>query len=177
MRTQKYENFKVGTTVKFNQSIEEYEVGFEDGMMATIHKIEFDDIYRVINIYFDFSKYEEFNKKLMTANYYDDNGKPSLRWDETSFYPKNKIESCFFDYEIEPPFEVTKSCAIIPERQLLNYVTQVIENYPPQVCKHTVALDILNIIEKNGGTLNKNLVKAISDCDDSATLNLFKYEN
>lgn len=70
-------------------------VGFEEGMKARIKGIVCDG-YGEYVVYFDFSEFEEYNKKLMKSDYYDKNGIPCLRWDQTSYYPKDLTEEVYF---------------------------------------------------------------------------------
>lgn len=43
-----------------------------------------------------------------------------------------------------------------------------------KICKHKIALDILNLIEKNGNKISDELVKSIVNTDDENTIDLLK---
>lgn len=55
---------------------------------------------------------------------------------------------------------------------------QVIERllkFPyPQICRHSVALDLLSLIEDGGEVIDPELVKAITQADDIKSLSLLK---
>lgn len=42
----------------------------------------------------------------------------------------------------------------------------------PQVCRHAVVLDLLNIMEECGCELNKEFVKAVVEADDDKALQM-----
>ncbi|MFB5759022.1 hypothetical protein [Paenibacillus medicaginis] len=90
--------------VKFTEKVEsEIECGFDDGMMARL--VDFrDDGSGCFELKFDFSEFEQHNKRFEKINWYDKQGNPSLRWSETSFYPKNRIETFYIDYDTEINF-------------------------------------------------------------------------
>ena len=87
-----------GKVVTFSQEFDDELgdiVGFEAGMKAKIAGIVYDG-YGEYVVYFDFSGYEEYNKQFMKPDYYDQNGVPCLRWDQTSYYPKDCTEEVVF---------------------------------------------------------------------------------
>lgn len=93
-------------TVEFENPtlIDEYEINFDAGMRARVIKVDFkDDVWELL---FDFSEFEECNKKFAQADFYDYNGQPVLKWHETPYYPKNKKENCFFCENMSLPFKV-----------------------------------------------------------------------
>ena len=50
-------------------------------------------------------------------------------------------------------------------------------NHPfSKICKHQAALEVLNLLEKNGVDINETLVRAIVDCDDEAAITILKGE-
>lgn len=85
--------FQNKPVVKFNKNIEEFEIGFEQGMMARLvgWKIVGDDYEGI----FDFTEFEEHNKAYEQPNYYDKNGIACLKWSETPYYPRDKQEEMF----------------------------------------------------------------------------------
>lgn len=88
-----------GKVICFNKEVEKTEVDFDSGMKARVIGVrDVDDDVFVLDL--DFSEFEESNKKLMANNYYDSNGHPTLKWCETSYYPKDckcKDYFCFED--------------------------------------------------------------------------------
>lgn len=60
------------------------------------------------------------------------------------------------------------------EKEFYQMVQNWIKFPFPKICKHTVALDLLNILEKKGCNINAEIVKSISDCEDGKTLELLE---
>ena len=80
--------------------IADSEGGLEEGMRGIIKDVRLntaddDPNYAVYEIFFDFSKYEEYNKSKMIPNFYDQDGKARLYWHETRMYPSNCVESLY----------------------------------------------------------------------------------
>lgn len=87
--------------VSFNAKVErEFETGFDEDMMARA-VTSTDDGNGCIKISFGFTQFESENKVLEKANWIDREGNATLKWSETNFYPKNKIEEIWFDYDYE----------------------------------------------------------------------------
>jgi len=63
---------------------------------------------------------------------------------------------------------------MISSRDLYKLIARLIEHPDPTICKHHVAEGILDLIGRNGESLNIELVKAISDADDWAALKILK---
>lgn len=59
------------------------------------------------------------------------------------------------------------------ETALMQEIKKLAELPQGVVCKHWVMLQLLQIIEQSGTPLDKSLVKACSDADDSGILRLF----
>jgi hypothetical protein len=94
--------------VTLNKGIEDHETMFDEGCKATISMNHATDDYLCISC--NFTNYEEYNKIFYKPNYYDKNGVPCLKVYETCFYPKNKIETVYFDYDcdVEDCFTITE---------------------------------------------------------------------
>ena len=92
-----------GKTVKFTSGVDEFETGFENGMFGVVEKVtpEVDDVYC---LWVNFSRFEEHNKQLMTPNYFDAQGKPTLRWNETTYYPTDRVEKIFVGSGVDHAF-------------------------------------------------------------------------
>jgi hypothetical protein len=45
---------------------------------------------KAYELFLDFSPYEEFNKSVAKPNFWDKEGKPTLTWFESNFYPRNR---------------------------------------------------------------------------------------
>ena len=83
--------------VEFNKNIEEYESCIDNGMKARIVSISEPDEYQTVKISFDLNDFEEYNDLRMKANYYDKYGRAVLTAKEADMWPKNGIESVWFD--------------------------------------------------------------------------------
>lgn len=86
--------YQSSPVVKFNNHIEEFEIGFESGMMARL--VGWKRVGEDFEGVFDFSEFEEHNKSYEQPNYYDKNGVACLKWSETAYYPKDKREEMYF---------------------------------------------------------------------------------
>lgn len=93
----------IGKVIVFNKDIEDSEIDYEPKMKARV--ISYEDRGDHFGLLTDFSEFEDHNKSLMTANYFDENHSPRLRWCETKFYPKDKKKKDYFDYGT-PGFDV-----------------------------------------------------------------------
>lgn len=117
----------VGKTIRFTITADGSELGFEPGMMGVVVSAEHnqdggndptDD--GVFKLRVDFGgKYLEHNEKLMVPNYYDENGNPTLKWNQTKFYPKDHISEDYYTYRTWhernarlPEFEVLDTAAL-----------------------------------------------------------------
>lgn len=87
--------------VRFNDNIEKWESCIDSGMMAEIVNIESPDEYDTSKVLFDLNKFDEYNDRFAQRNYYDKNGEPILTAKEAGFYPRNGIESVWFDIDSE----------------------------------------------------------------------------
>jgi hypothetical protein len=87
----------VGKVIKFNENVEESEIDFDEGMKAKVigSRVVEKDVFQLT---LDFSEFEEENKKLMKANYWDKNRNATLRWCETRYYPKDCITTAYFGF-------------------------------------------------------------------------------
>lgn len=88
----------VGKVIIFNLNVEKCEIDFDSGMKALVTGFAITDPGEVFKLDLDFSEFEESNKLLMQSNYYDKDGRPTLKWCETKFYPKDAKCRDYFGY-------------------------------------------------------------------------------
>lgn len=93
-------NKLIGKVVTFSNKIEETESDFDPGMKARVSGVEVHD-KDLIKVFFNFSEFLDHNRKFMKPNYYDKNGKPTLIWEQTAFFPKNHISEDYFGLNFE----------------------------------------------------------------------------
>lgn len=101
-------NNLVGKYVRFTKDAEEYEFGFDPGMIARVDRVENWCLQGILRITFNFSnpKIEKYNQSKMIANWTHPTTKAySLKWNETNMYPKNHVSSDFIDIK-NYPFKV-----------------------------------------------------------------------
>jgi len=83
--------------VEFTKKIEDYESCIDEGMRAIVTKIENPDMYDCCPVHFDLNSFDTYNDGFAQHNYYDKNGVPCLSAKEAKMYPKNGIETIYFD--------------------------------------------------------------------------------
>lgn len=99
----------VGKTVQFTSKIEDMEAYPEKGMRARIVSIDEEDTHmsdlhdHIYKITFDYSEFDEFNKSLESANYYDGKGVACLTAREAGMYDEQ--ETIYFGSPKLHPFE------------------------------------------------------------------------
>lgn len=60
----------------------------------------------------------------------------------------------------------------VPIERLEGIIVQLL-NFPySQICRHSVALSLLSLIEEYGGNVSEELARAITDADDEKALDL-----
>jgi len=93
-----------GKVIQFNSEVEKTELDYDRGMKARVVRWEdkCDGCFRLVT---DFSEFKEHNEKLMQANYYDKDGQATLKWCETTLYPKDCRTGDWMDYST-PIFDV-----------------------------------------------------------------------
>ena len=82
-------NALVGKDVQFTKKIEDTEWYAEDKMRGTItsvHVQDSDPLDPVIKFGVSFAKFDEYNKRFESSNYYDNSGNPCLTARESNFY-------------------------------------------------------------------------------------------
>lgn len=91
--------------VRFTNKTEDIEADVDEGMLARAISAtnEGDGTTKVV---FEVKEFESINIPLMKPNYYDKDGKPTLRWIDTNFYPKNGLEFFYIETDGEIPFEL-----------------------------------------------------------------------
>lgn len=60
---------------------------------------------------------------------------------------------------------------------LENMVIKLLEFPYPQICRHSVACDLLSIIEEHGGLVSNELAQAVTQADDEKALELLLKES
>lgn len=126
----------VGKFIKFTDAVEEYELEFDAGMIAKITHFETEFLgldehgkeQWGINLFFDFSQYEEYNKQFMKPNFYDNNGLPTIKWSESKFYPSKKVTSYWFDPDLKQyplPFEVVGDASYPTIEECLELIKKI----------------------------------------------------
>ena len=99
----------IGKTVKFLNKIEEMEVNADPNQRARILSITGEDLdsedkcEHVYIVTFDYSEFEEYNKKFASANFYDKNENPTLTAHEAGVYTQH--EKAYFGSPDIWPFE------------------------------------------------------------------------
>lgn len=81
-------------TVKFTDMIEKIDIDEapDKDMIAKILRVEVDhDDEQSLHLVFDVPGYEDYNRKVASHNWFDENGQPTLTWFDTKWYPKDGI--------------------------------------------------------------------------------------
>lgn len=105
MSTQEY----VGKVVVFTKSILEMESYAEPGMRGRIVRVDEEDTHRkdihdhMYKFYFDYSEFDEYNRRFETANYYGHDGIPNKTAREAGHY--QEVEKIYFGTPELWPFE------------------------------------------------------------------------
>ena len=87
----------IGKTIQFTSKIEDMEAYPEKGMRARIVSIDEQDTHmadlndHLYKITFDYSEFDEFNKSLESANYYDRKGVACLTAREANMYEPQEL--------------------------------------------------------------------------------------
>lgn len=97
----------VGKVVRFLPAVDDLECGMETGMLATVVQAAPGD-FGLVKVVVDFAQFEEHNKLLMTPNFYDSAGNPTLRWCDANSYPKDRRETLFVDPSFPAIFELVE---------------------------------------------------------------------
>lgn len=80
----------------------------------------------------------------------------------------NKHIQCFNEYQEN----LNISDVSISVSDLYKLIRNFISFDDAKICKHKVALDILNLIEKSGNKISVELVKSIINADDENTIKI-----
>jgi len=83
--------------VEFTRDIEDFESCIDQGMLAVIIRVDNSDIYGCAKVHFDLNLFDSHNDRYARHNYYDENGSACLTAKEAGMYPKNGIETVYFD--------------------------------------------------------------------------------
>lgn len=99
----------IGKDITFKPGIEDMEAYAEGGMRARVVSVEAQDTRsrdkhdHVYKITFDYTEFDEYNRRFESSNYYDKNGKPTLSAREANWY--NPQETIYFGSPELWPFE------------------------------------------------------------------------
>jgi hypothetical protein len=120
----------VGKVVVFTKDYERNEINFSPKMKAEIVAFR---VYKrdMFVLCFDFKKFEEHNKQFSVPKYNDINGKPTLHWHETKYYPSNGIENHYFISNEELPFyleeDVIQDIEDCSDKEKIDYLLKEVE--------------------------------------------------
>ena len=85
--------------VEFTKDIENFESCIDEGMRAIVAKVDNSDELGCAKVHFDLTPFDLYNDGFAQHNYYDKDGVPHLSAKERGMYPKNGIETIYFDDE------------------------------------------------------------------------------
>ena len=92
--------------VKASENVyDSLEDSMDPGMISRIISVELDG-EDSIKVNFDLNGFEAHNKSVAKFDWHDENGNATKTWFETSFYPKNGIETSWFAKDQLLPFEL-----------------------------------------------------------------------
>ena len=97
----------VGKTIRFNKNARKSEIDLDTGMLAVVTGYSVDDdmidseTCESFKLELDWSnpKILSLNESLMKPDYYDGNGNPCIKWNETKSYPQDHKASWYFTSE------------------------------------------------------------------------------
>jgi hypothetical protein len=84
---------------------------------------------------------------------------------ETETDPLPDAVAAAWDVELDPPVQ-------IPADKLLRMVRRLLEFPYPQICRHSVACDLLSLLEEHGYPVTDALAAAVVRADDGKALEL-----
>lgn len=118
-------------TVRFTDMIEKLDCDDspDKNMIAKIISIEEDsDDDQTLHLIFDISGYEDHNRSVAAHNWIDENGKPTLTWFDTQWYPKDGICNVYvngnMDSEIDL-FDILPGCSCCHGDEALYYANDM----------------------------------------------------
>lgn len=125
--------------VKFTEDICDFgDESFDPGMIGKIVGAtkESENTYQ---FRVDLNDYVEHNKSVASNDWIDGNGKPTLTWFETKFYPQDGIEVMYLPIDREAPVEFIEKNSLFNEfitsNSKMNY-TQWLEQELINLRKH-----------------------------------------
>lgn len=94
-----YEAVQIGfeVDVEFNTNISSISDGqnMRAGMRAVVNRIDKNNTYDMLDVYFDYTKYDEYNEQYEERIYHDENGNPCLTAREAGCY--SIVENLYFE--------------------------------------------------------------------------------
>ena len=88
-----YFSYLLGKYIRFNDNAPDAVADFYPGQVAKIVGLECKSGLLTLRV--DFGLWAEFNDRLDPGTYFDKDGRPTLRWSQTSFYPKNRVDTLY----------------------------------------------------------------------------------
>ena len=102
--------------IQFNKLIYENDYdGVDEGFIAKITSVRKEYNSNVYRIEFDMSDYLENNYEKAKPNYYDKDGKATLKWQDTNYYPKDNIDTLYLLETEELPFVIINGSSLFIE--------------------------------------------------------------
>ena len=100
--------------IQFTKMIGVFDGDPDPGMKGKLVAIE-DNAYgeKSLHLIFDLSGFETYNRSVATHDWLDDNGKPTLTWFDTEWYPSNGICDIYIPNTLDDNIELFE---IIPNR-------------------------------------------------------------
>lgn len=114
-------------TIRFTDMIEKLDCDDspDKNMIAKIINIEEDtDDDQTLHLVFDISGYEDHNRSVAAHNWIDEDGKPTLTWFETEWYPKDGICNVYVDGNLDSEidlFDILTGCSCCHGDEALYY--------------------------------------------------------
>ncbi|MFX3643523.1 MAG: hypothetical protein ACE3L7_33530 [Candidatus Pristimantibacillus sp.] len=157
--------------VMFNKLIEKTECDFDENMKARLVNMSDaeNDCYRLT---FDFSEFEEYNKKHEKPNFRDHQDHPILTWSESRFYPANKLETFYIDHDSEIDF-----LQIIPEPLMsTSPETPHLDNLSKEIDIREEVEALAWVVDQFEKVLQGEIAANVEECLVHAHTILAKYE-
>lgn len=80
----------MGRVIVFQKGAEDLEAYPEEGMKARVKGLRMTHDGDVVELVVDYTEFEDYNERFESANYYDDNGNPTLTARESGFYEQRE---------------------------------------------------------------------------------------
>ena len=126
-----YLNIKEGKRpiIKFNEGVYQWLVDSADPLMtARILNAEITD-KELIKFSIDFKEFESYNRSVATFDWRDKEGKYTLTWFDSGYYPKDGKDDLYLpkNLKVDEVFEFIKDTTLFNEYLLTNKKTSYLE--------------------------------------------------